>query len=116
MGKLLEFMKQHFDIIFIDLPPVAVVSDALIIAEHVTGYLYAVRSGKEDKRMLRGALAMMEQTGAHIVGLVMNDVNMKSGGYGKYGRYGYGKYGRYGRYGRYGYGKYGSYGYGRTKY
>lgn len=123
MGKLLEFMKQHFDIIFIDLPPVAVVSDAVIIAEHLTGYLYAVRSGREDKRMLKGALAMMDQTGAHVVGLVMNDVNMKSGGYGKYGKYGYGRYGRYGYgrygrygYGRYGYGRYGTYGNGKTGY
>lgn len=111
MGKFLDFMKQHFDIIFVDLPPVAVVSDAVILAERITGYLYVVRSGKDEKRSLGHALEMMKQTGANIVGLVLNDVNMKAGS-GYYGGYRYGKYGRYGRYGGYGYG----YGYGKTKY
>ena len=113
MGKFLDFMKQHFDIIFVDLPPVAVVSDPVILAERITGYLYVVRSGKDEKRSLGHALEMMKQTGANIVGLVLNDVNMKAGS-GYYGGYRYGKYGRYGRYGGYGYG-YG-YGYGKTKY
>lgn len=111
MIKFLEFMKGHYDIIFVDLPPIAAVSDALVISEHVTGYIYAVRSGVDDTKALSYALSSMEQTNSRIVGFVMNDVDSKSNGYygSRYGRYGRYRYGRYGGYGKkYGYG----YGYG----
>ena len=98
MSKFIEFMKQHFDIIFIDLPPVGIVTDAVVISEYVTGYLYAVRSRSDDTKSLKHGLSIMEQTDANIIGLVLNDVEPKTGRYGKYGKYG--KY--YGRY----YGKY----------
>ncbi|MBQ8914607.1 MAG: CpsD/CapB family tyrosine-protein kinase [Clostridia bacterium] len=114
MGKFIEFLKQHFDIIFIDLPPVGIVSDAVIINEQVTGYLYVVRSRADDSRSLTAALSTMEQMDAKIIGLVLNDVDPKTGGYGRYGRYGkYGKNGKYGKYGKkYGYGNRYGYGYG----
>ncbi len=119
MGKFIEFMKQHFDVIFIDLPPIGIVTDAVVINELVTGYLYVVRSRADDTKSLSHGLSTMEQMDAKIVGLVLNDVDPKSGGYGRYGRYGkYGKYGKYGRYGKkygYGYG-YGNYGYGYSHY
>ncbi|MBQ3528615.1 MAG: CpsD/CapB family tyrosine-protein kinase [Clostridia bacterium] len=116
MGKFIEFMKQHFDIIFIDLPPVAIVTDAVVITEHVTGYLYVVRSRQDDSKTLRNALGIMEQMNANIIGLVLNDVDPKSSRYGRYGKYSKysGKYSKYGTYNySYGYG-YG-YGYGHKK-
>lgn len=105
MAKFIEFMKAHYDIIFIDLPPITVVADAAVISESVTGYIYVVRSQKDDKRSLRRSVALMEQMKAKIVGMVLNDVDMKTGG-----RYGgrYSKYGTHYGYDRYGYG----YGYG----
>lgn len=107
MAKFIEFVKQHYDIIFIDLPPIALVSDAMIMSPYVTGYLFAVRAGIDDTKSLSYALSSMEQTNSQIVGFVLNDVDTKSSGY--YGGR-YGNYGRYGRYGRYGYGRYGRYG------
>ena len=110
-GKLIDFLKAHYDMIFIDLPPALIVSDATVISDYVTGYIYAIRSNFDDSRNLKQSVAMMEQTGAKIVGFVLNDIDMKTGSrYGsKYKYYGKYKYGRYGRYGRYGYGKYGRY-------
>ncbi len=102
MGKFIEFMKQHYDIIFIDLPPVAIVSDAVVITEHVTGYLYVVRSRMDDTKSLSRAIDTMERMDANIIGFIMNDVNPKVRGYGRYGKYGNGKsYGGYYRYGSY---------------
>lgn len=107
MGKFIEFLKKHFDVIFLDLPPIGVVSDAAVLSELVTGYVYVIRSGRDDSRNLKYCVSVMEQMKANIVGFVLNDVNVKGGG--KYGKYGYNRYyGRYSRYyGRYGYGKYG---------
>lgn len=110
MAKFLEFVKQHYDIIFIDLPPIALVSDAMVMSPYVTGYLFAVRAGVDDTKSLSYALSSMEQTNSQIVGFVLNDVDSKANGY--YGGR-YGSYGRYGRYGRYGYGKKYGYGYGK---
>lgn len=107
MGKFIEFLKKHFDVIFIDLPPIGVVTDAAVLSELVTGYLFVIRSGCDDSRNLNYSVSIMEQMKANIVGFVLNDVNVKEGGkYGKYifNRY-YGRYSRY--YGKYGYGKYG---------
>ncbi len=125
MIKLIEFLKHHFDIIFIDMPPVGVVTDAAVMTGIVTGYVFIVRAGLDDYRSLKYSLATMEQMESNIVGIVLNDVDIKSGAYygGKYSKYGkYGKYKRYSyfskhkrydygysRYGRY-YGKYGKYG------
>ena len=91
MKSFIECMKKHFDVIFIDLPPVGIVTDTVVINELVTGYLYVVRSRVDDTKSLRRGLDVMEQTDSRIIGLVLNDVDPKSGGYGKYGRkYGYG--------------------------
>lgn len=110
MGKFIEFLKNHFDVIFIDLPPIGLVTDATVLSDVVTGYVFAVRSGMDDDRSLRHSVSLMEQTEANIIGFILNDVNPKGGG--KYGKYGgrYGKYGKYGKYAKYGkYGKYGRY-------
>lgn len=100
MGKLIEFLKKHFDIILLDAPPIGVVTDATVLCELVTGYLFLIRSGKDDQRNLAYSVSVMEQVKANIVGFVLNDIDVKSGGKYGYGRY-YGKYGNY--YGKYGY-------------
>ena len=113
MNKLIGILKNHFDVIFIDLPPIGLVSDAAVIAEIVTGYVFTVRSGFDDRRDVEQVLGVAEQMNMNIIGFILNDVNVKvSAKYGKYGKYGrYGRYGRYSRYGKY-YGRYGKY-YGR---
>ena len=112
MKKLIDILKNHFDVIFIDLPPIGLVSDAAVINEIVTGYAFTVRAGFDDRRDVSQVLSVMEQMDMNVIGFILNDVNVKAGKYGKYGKYGrYGRYGRYSRYGKY-YGRYGKY-YGR---
>lgn len=109
---LLDVLKQHYECIFIDTPPVEVVTDASILVPYVTGYIFIVQSESSDLLVVQHAVAMMEQLGAPIAGFILNKVSPKKQGYyKKYSRYNgyYYKYGsRYGRYGRQGYG----YGYG----
>jgi hypothetical protein len=50
MSRMLEELKKAFDYIFIDLPPVTVVSDAMILAKMVDGYLLVVQSGATMKK------------------------------------------------------------------
>lgn len=78
LEQLIDEARERFDYVFLDLPPVGVVSDALIVSEYVTGYVYAVRAEFDSKPALRECLVRMEQRGAKVLGLVLNDVNIES--------------------------------------
>ncbi len=110
--KVLEACSERFDYIFIDTPPLNLVSDAAMLAEKVDGYIFIVRAGSDTTNGIRFAVETVTNVNGKIAGFVLNDVNEKTAGYksgyGGYGGYGYGRYG-YGR-GRYGYGRYGKYG------
>ncbi len=106
LEQLLLRAAEEYDCVFLDLPPLAVVSDALILADKVTGYVIVVNSGNCDSRTLSSALASLEQVGGTVVGTILNGVQAE--GHRRYGyrygnyKYGYGRYGRYGGYSSYG--------------
>ena len=81
--ELLESWKETYDVIFIDFPPVDIVSDSLAVCQQITGYIFAVRSGKTRAATANNTIHAMEQVGARIVGVVLNDYSMK--GSTKYG-------------------------------
>lgn len=114
MTKLLESACETFDYVFIDTPPVGLVTDASVLAAKTTGALLVARQGYSTKDGIKSAIEALESSGANIIGFIFNDVDVEKTAY-RYGRrygsrYGY-KYGyKYGGYG-YGYG-YGGYGYG----
>ena len=93
MEKLISLVKEKFDMVFIDLPPINVVTDAGVVSSLVDGYMFVVRSGADDTRSVNSALASLNQMNANILGVVLNDVNMDSENnrYGRYKRYGYGQ-------------------------
>ncbi len=101
MKKFIERARQDYDFIFIDLPPVSEVSDAGIISELVTGFVFVVRAGYSDRRMVDLALKSMEGFEAPLTGFILNDIDIKSDNYYKNKYYGYGgmhsKYSRSGK-------------------
>ena len=101
-AKLIESLKEEYDYIFFDCPPIEIVSDALIIEKYCDSTIFVVRAGLMDKRLLPDLETLYASKKLKNMSIVLNGVD-----YSKKGRYGYGKYG----YGKYGYGKYG-YGYG----
>ena len=105
---MLEACSEKFDYIFIDTPPINLVSDAALLAQKVDGYIFIVRAGVDNKRNVGDAVDTLKKVDAKIIGFVLNDVNKKTSGYyGSYGKYGYGRYGKYG-YGKYYGGDYGN--------
>ena len=103
LKKLLAQWQQEYDVIFIDFPPIGVVTDALAVCQEISGYLFDVRSGRNSAKEINDAIEAMEQIGAKIVGVVLNDYNLKgSGSHYKSGHYGkYGKYSKYSKYSKY---------------
>ena len=92
MEKLIALVKEKFDMVIIDLPPINVVTDAGVISSLLDGYVFVVRAGMDDNRSIRSALDTLSQMNANVLGVVLNDVNVnRNKKYGRYTRYGYGK-------------------------
>lgn len=97
-GQLIQEVRESYDSVIIDTPPVLVVPDARIIAQHVDAVLFAVAWDQTSKEQVREALHMFESQSAsnNVKGIVLNKISPR--GMRKYG-YG-GNYGAYSSYGR----------------
>jgi len=113
MQALLQELREDYDYIFLDSPPINMVTDAVVLAPESDGVLFLVRANKSERGAVAHAVKQLEYSQAKILGFVLNGVDMEKTHYGDK-KYRYRRYFRYGRYG-YGYGRYG-YGYGRHGY
>lgn len=80
LKKMIVSWKQSYDIIFFDFPPVGLISDALSICKEITGYVFDICSGRNNAKEINLTIEAMEQVGAKIVGIVLNDYNIKGSG------------------------------------
>ena len=106
MGILLDWARENFDYVVLDLPPVAVASDAEGVTALADGCLLVVRQNEAVAPALNKTIAALDGNQAKLLGCVLNNVYASPVGSGS-GAYGYGGY-KYGKYGHYGYGGYGS--------
>ncbi len=94
MNVLLKTLKEAYDYIIIDLPPVSTVADALIVSKLTDGMIVVVRQDFADRKLLDDTVNQLRFNQAHIIGFVMNGARPENHyyNYKKYGRkYGYGK-------------------------
>ena len=77
----LNAWKKEYDIIFIDFPPVGIVTDSVANFKSITGYLFTIRSGKSTAKKINASIEAMERLGAKIIGVVLNDYDIKGTGY-----------------------------------
>ena len=88
-AALLTQMRQHYDTIIFDSPPILPVTDSLVLAQQLDGVLVVVRAGQTSRHALRHGLRSLANVDAPILGMVLNyQSHTRGGGYG-YG-YGYG--------------------------
>ena len=82
--KVLDVLRSKYDFIIIDSPPVTVVSDALIISQHVNGVAVIARANKTPLPLLVRTRELLEGVDAPILGVILNDLKAGSHGYGSY--------------------------------
>ena len=91
---VLEELKQSFDRIIIDTPPVQVVSDSLIIAKQADAVIFIVKSNDTRVGVAQNGIGKLVRVNAKIAGVVLNQVDTKkmsdSGYQGYYNDYSYG--------------------------
>ena len=98
---LLNNLKKLCDILIIDSPPVGLFPDSMAMARKVDEVLFVTRYGKVARKVVKNLLMRMDETGANILGVVLNDLpEKKTPGYYYAGYYGYG-YFRYKYYNKY---------------
>jgi len=100
MGRLLEKLKESFDYIVIDLPPVNLVSDALAISKFLSGMIVVIREEYTEKKELENCISQIRLSNVNVLGCVMNETQ---NGRRYYSKYKYKRYYKY--YSNYGYGK-----------
>lgn len=93
----LDSLKQKYDFIFIDTPPVNMVTDGIIVSKLADEVLIVVRQKYTANEALKKALSTLQFAEANVVGFIMNDTEDEKQGY----RYRYRKYYRYGKYYKY---------------
>jgi len=84
MGSILEELETQFDIILIDTPPALAVTDAAAMLPYVDGVLLVIKPGTTTMAPLHRLVDQFHQLDGHLLGAVLNDINLRSSSYGYY--------------------------------
>jgi succinoglycan biosynthesis transport protein ExoP len=76
MKDLISELKQRYDFVFFDSPPIMGVSDASILASEVDMTLQVIQYRRYPQPMNVRAKQMIEKVGGNLVGIVLNNINM----------------------------------------
>ncbi|MCX6554660.1 MAG: polysaccharide biosynthesis tyrosine autokinase [Candidatus Aminicenantes bacterium] len=93
MKEMMASLRQHYDFIFIDAPPLMGIQDAILLGEHADGLLLVAWGGKTPRKVIEKAKAEIEKFNIKLFGVILNKVNMRRFAY-AYSSYNY-KYGVY---------------------
>ena len=103
-NELFELLREHYDYIIIDTPPLGLVTDAFLLMKYSDVNLFIVRQGVTNKNIFESIVKDLEKRNLNV-SIVINGIQTNKGyGYGYGKKYGYGYGYAYG----YGYGRYGS--------
>ncbi len=81
MGQFLREVREEYDIVLIDTPPVLPVTDSAIVAAQTDGVVLVYQAGKVGRLVLKRAKAHLESARAAVWGVVLNDVQSEIAGY-----------------------------------
>lgn len=88
--KLIDDVREQYDLIILDCPPVLAVAESMEIASRADAVVFTTLWGKTRVPVLRNALGILKRARANVLGVVLNNVNLR-----KQARYGEGNYGSY---------------------
>jgi succinoglycan biosynthesis transport protein ExoP len=85
--ELIQYLRDRYDWVLIDTPPVTSVTDAVILASQVDTVLFVVKHNFVDKRIVRNSLMSLKNVDASIMGAILNDIDVKKMSYYSYQNY-----------------------------
>jgi succinoglycan biosynthesis transport protein ExoP len=93
MRRLLYVLSENFTHIIIDSPPAISFTDASILSTMVDGVMLVVHGGRSSRSVVRRAKQQLQDIGAHLFGIVLNNVKLEGTDYYYYSGYYSGYYG-----------------------
>ncbi len=79
LKELIAKLKETYDYVLLDTPPVITVSDSLYISKLADGVIFIVAQGKAKKTLVKEAIKSLKNHNVNILGLVFTQFDMKSG-------------------------------------
>lgn len=94
MSELLDVLREEYDYIILDTPPLLVVTDPSITASMTDGVVMALKVRRKSKPNAKEAASILSNVGAKLLGVVINasDEGSNNDGYKGYGYYRYGRH------------------------
>lgn len=80
-SALLENLKQNYDYVVVDTPPINLVIDGAIVAKQCDGAVLVIESGTTERAQALRAKRQLEYAGVKLLGVVLNKVESKKSGY-----------------------------------
>ena len=87
LRAMLDVLKERYDFVLLDSPPILGVTDAAILASEADGVLLVVQYRKYPKIISLRAKRMIENAGGHLMGAVLNNINIMRDDYYYYYHY-----------------------------
>jgi polysaccharide biosynthesis transport protein len=87
MRRLLAVLQQNYTHVVVDSPPVSSFTDGVLISSMVDGVLLVVHGGKSSRHIVRRSKQLLNDVGAKIFGVVLNNINLQSHDYYYYQSY-----------------------------
>lgn len=84
MSSFIQMVKQNYDYIFIDSPPIGIVSDASLLSQLSDGVIFVISSGEVEIDFAKLAKEKLTNVNAKILGAVLNKYESHNNDYGYY--------------------------------
>ncbi len=80
-SRIMEELRTIYDIVVFDAPPVLGVADASVLGGKVDGVVLVLASGEVERRAARRVVQMLAQARANVLGVMLNKIQERHGGY-----------------------------------
>jgi len=87
MRRLMTALQGRYTHVVVDSPPVSSFTDGVLISTMVDGVLLVVHGGKSSRHIVRRSKQLLNDVGAKVLGVVLNNVNLQSHDYYYYQSY-----------------------------
>ena len=74
---MLEELKKHYDLIFIDCSPISCMTDGVLVSKLADGTVYVVESERTDYKVIQSCMDELKDNRVTVLGAVLTKVNVK---------------------------------------
>jgi exopolysaccharide transport family protein len=89
MAQFMKTVRDRYDLIIVDSPPITAVTDAVILSRLVDGVLIVIRAGETHREIIKNGISLLNAANARVLGAILNGVVMGRDSYYYYQYYYY---------------------------